>query len=106
MPIRPHFRHGARALALSAAFLALGAQAFTITSVTPQGEVAQVRQLVAKFSENAVNFGDPKAPPPLKLSCEPENKSDPRAIRVEEGLKSFSRSSPASAQTGLSPKSS
>lgn len=70
MPIHPFLRHTVQAFALSTAFLAFGAQAFTITSVTPQGEVAQVRQLVAKFSENAVNFGDPKAPPPLKLSCD------------------------------------
>ncbi len=40
-----------------------------VTSVTPQGEVAKVRQVVAKFDEAVVNFGDPKAPAPLSLSC-------------------------------------
>ena len=40
---------------------AFGAQALTITSLTPQGEVAQVRQVVAKFDGPAVSFGDPKA---------------------------------------------
>ena len=48
---------------------ALSAQAFQITSLSPQGEVSQVRQLVVKFDEAAVNFGDPKAAAPLTLSC-------------------------------------
>ena len=45
------------------------AQAFQVSSLSPQGEVAQVRQLVVKFDEAAVNFGDPKAPAPVSLSC-------------------------------------
>jgi hypothetical protein len=49
---------------------AFGAQALTITSLTPQGEVAQVRQVVAKFDASAVNFGDPKAPAPFSLSLQ------------------------------------
>ncbi|MDO8249903.1 MAG: MG2 domain-containing protein, partial [Rhodoferax sp.] len=48
---------------------ALQAQALQITSLSPQGEVAQVRQVVAKFDTAAVNFGDSKAPAPLSLSC-------------------------------------
>ncbi len=44
-------------------------QAVQIIGLTPQGEVAQVRQVVAKFDDSAVNFGDPKAPAPLTLSC-------------------------------------
>jgi hypothetical protein len=31
--------------------------------------VARVRQVVAKFDQAAVNFGDPKAPAPLSVSC-------------------------------------
>lgn len=53
------------ALALSA----LGAHAFQIASLTPQGEVARIRQVVAKFDQAAVKFGDPKAPAPLAVSC-------------------------------------
>ncbi|MES2936446.1 MAG: MG2 domain-containing protein [Pseudomonadota bacterium] len=53
-----------------------GAFALGITSLTPQGEVAKVRQVVAKFDESAVAFGDPKAPAPLSLSC-----SDAQATR-------------------------
>jgi alpha-2-macroglobulin len=45
------------------------ASALQITSLSPQGEVSQVRQLVAKFDQGAVNFGDPKAVAPLSVSC-------------------------------------
>lgn len=45
------------------------AVALQITALTPQGEVSRVRQLVATFDQAAVNFGDPKAPAPLSVSC-------------------------------------
>ncbi|WP_249661402.1 MG2 domain-containing protein [Variovorax sp. PCZ-1] len=45
------------------------AQALQITSLSPQGEVAQIRQVVIKFDEAAVNFGDPRAAAPATLSC-------------------------------------
>ncbi|WP_313299415.1 MG2 domain-containing protein [Diaphorobacter sp.] len=46
------------------------AQALSITSVSPQGEVARVRQMVVKFDTAAVRFGDPKAPAPFSVSCD------------------------------------
>jgi uncharacterized protein YfaS (alpha-2-macroglobulin family) len=46
------------------------ANAATITSVSPQGEVAQVRQVVVKFSESVVPFGDLRHPDPLGLQCQ------------------------------------
>ncbi len=49
--------------------VAFAAQAFSVASLSPQGEVARVRQLVVKFDESAVNFGDPKAPAPVTLNC-------------------------------------
>ncbi|HEX2545704.1 MAG TPA: hypothetical protein VHL79_12535, partial [Ramlibacter sp.] len=52
------------------------ALALQVTSLTPQGEVAQVRQVVAKFDAPAVTFGDQRAPAPLALTC-----SDPQATR-------------------------
>ena len=52
------------------------AQALTVTSLSPQGEVAQVRQVVAKFDAPAVRLGDPRAPAPFTLAC-----SDPDAAR-------------------------
>ena len=52
---------------LSAA--ALQAHALQIISLTPQSEVAQVRQVVVKFDESVANFGDRPAPEtPLLLS--------------------------------------
>ena len=48
---------------------AMSAQALQITSLSPQGEVARVRQVVVKFNESAISFGDPKAPAPVALSC-------------------------------------
>ena len=50
--------------------LAVPAGVFTVSSFTPQGEVARVRQITAKFSENMVAFGDPKAAAPFTVSCD------------------------------------
>ena len=55
------------ALLLSAA--ALQASAFQITAISPLGEVARVRQVVVKFDDSAVNFGDPRAEAPLTVNC-------------------------------------
>ena len=68
-------KRGIQSLLLTgSAMLALQTHALQITSLTPQGEVAQVRQLVASFDQAAVRFGDPKAAAPLSVSC-----SDPQA---------------------------
>ena len=56
-------------IACGLAASAWSAQALQIVSLSPQGEIAQVRQVVAKFDDSAVNFGDPKAEAPLTLSC-------------------------------------
>lgn len=45
------------------------ASAFQIASVSPQGEVSRVRQVVVKFNESAIRFGDANAPAPVTLSC-------------------------------------
>jgi alpha-2-macroglobulin len=58
--------HGA-ALAMLVASAAT--HALQVTGATPQGEVAQVRQVVLKFDAAAVAFGDPKAAAPAALSC-------------------------------------
>nr|WP_245638589.1 MG2 domain-containing protein [Hydrogenophaga palleronii] len=49
--------------------VAFPAAALQIVSTSPKGEVSRVRQLVVKFDEAAVAFGDPKAPAPVSLSC-------------------------------------
>ncbi len=46
-----------------------GAFALQVSSLSPQGEVAQVRQVVARFDGPAVNFGDAKAAAPLTVNC-------------------------------------
>ena len=56
--------------AASLAFTAGGVHAATIASVSPQGEIAQVRQITVRFSEAVVAFGDLRLPDPLTLSCE------------------------------------
>ncbi|MDR2852546.1 MAG: alpha-2-macroglobulin, partial [Burkholderiaceae bacterium] len=53
--------------------LCSSACALTLTGLTPQGEVAQVRQVVARFDQSAIHFGDPKAPAPLTLACRNDN---------------------------------
>jgi alpha-2-macroglobulin len=49
--------------------LASNVWALQISSLSPQGEVTQVRQVVAKFDQAAVDFGDTKAAAPLTISC-------------------------------------
>ena len=75
---------------------AAGAQALQINSLSPQGEVAKVRQLVAKFDEAAVVFGDPKAPAPLSLSCSDAqaSKGSGRWISDREWAYEFERDLP------------
>ena len=51
------------------ALASLPAHALQLSSLTPQGEVSRVRQVVAKFDDSVVSFGDPKAAAPLSLSC-------------------------------------
>lgn len=52
------------------ALLASGAHALQISTLSPQGEVAQVRQVQARFDEAAVAFGDPSLAAPLSLVCD------------------------------------
>ena len=47
----------------------LAAQAFQISSLSPQGEVARVRQVLLKFDEAAIAFGGAKAEAPVDLRC-------------------------------------
>ncbi|CAN5279426.1 MG2 domain-containing protein [soil metagenome] len=52
------------------ALAAQWAQAASITSVSPQGEVAQARQITVKFSEAVVPFGDLRLQDPASVSCQ------------------------------------
>ena len=51
------------------ASFALDATALQLVGLTPQGEVSQVRQVVARFDRPAVNFGDSKASAPFTVVC-------------------------------------
>jgi len=58
---------------IMAAGLVLGAwaaHAAGIVGVSPQGEVALVRQITVKFSEAVVPFGDLRLPDPLAVMCQ------------------------------------
>lgn len=46
------------------------AQGATVASVTPQGEVPEVRQVVVRFSESVVPFGEPRLPDPMSVQCQ------------------------------------
>ncbi|MDD0838457.1 MG2 domain-containing protein [Curvibacter sp. HBC61] len=52
------------------------AQALQVSRVSPQGEVAEVRQVRLQFDGAAVPEGQPQAPAPVSVSCQ-----DPRAAR-------------------------
>jgi len=63
------------AMGIAAAF-SWRADAAKVVNVSPQGTVAQVRQMVVKFDEAMVAFGAPGAPSPGQLTC-----SDTQAVR-------------------------
>ncbi|HNE59408.1 MAG TPA: MG2 domain-containing protein [Ottowia sp.] len=48
----------------------VGAHALGIRSLSPQGEVARVNQVVASFDQDAVRMGDAGAPAPLRVDCD------------------------------------
>ncbi len=55
----------------AAALIAAAQPAFAlqISSLSPQGEVARVRQVVVKFDASAIRFGDAAASAPVTLGC-------------------------------------
>ena len=52
---------------------ASSAHAARVASVSPSGEVAEVRQISLRFSEAVVAAGDPRLPAPVTLQCEGGN---------------------------------
>ena len=64
-------RNGAAALVgLGLAAAAAPASAARVAAVSPQGEVAEVRQVVVRFDEAVVTAGEPRLPAPFTLSCQ------------------------------------
>ena len=92
------------ALAWGALAVPAGA-ALQVASVSPQGEVAQVRQVVVRFQGAATALGDARAPAPLSLSC-----SDPAAsqgtgrwLNEREWVYDFARDLPPGVRCELRP---
>lgn len=59
-----------RTAAATLSIVASAALAAEIASVSPQGEVAQVRQVVVRFDEAVVPFGDLRLPDPMSVACQ------------------------------------
>jgi len=57
------------ALTISLGLTSAFASAVSITSISPQGTVAQARQVRLQFSEAVVTLGDAKLPSPVDLRC-------------------------------------
>jgi uncharacterized protein YfaS (alpha-2-macroglobulin family) len=58
------------ALVAAATGFAVPAGAARIVAVSPQGDVAAVRQVLVRFDQAVVPAGDPRRPAPLLLACE------------------------------------
>lgn len=43
---------------------------FSVTNVSPKGDVKKVRQVRLQFDQPMVSFGDPNTPDPAKMTCE------------------------------------
>jgi len=56
-------------LASSLLAASLAAHALQVVSFSPQGEVARISQVVVKFDDAVVSFGDPKVAAPVTLQC-------------------------------------
>ena len=56
-------------LGLGAAVAAFAVHAASVTTISPSGEVAEVRQISMRFNEAVVAQGDPRLPAPYALTC-------------------------------------
>jgi len=92
---------------LWAASLCSLAQATTldIARLSPQGEVAQVRQVVAGFATAAVPLGDLRAPAPLEVVCNQPDaaKGSGRWTNEREWVYEFAQDIPPGVRCTISP---
>lgn len=68
----------------AAAGTAWRADAASVTRVSPQGKVAQVRQVVVKFDESMVAFGAPGLPAPARVKCSDASASAGHARWIDD----------------------
>lgn len=93
------------ALALGAASAAVltHALAVTVQTVSPQGEVAKVRQARVTFSDSMVKFGDPRLPSPFEVACKNDKPvaGSGRWVDDKTWVYDFTQDVPAGTRCGL-----
>ena len=100
------------ALALTVSLVAaVAAQEIKLTpakveSFSPQGQVKDVRQVVARFSQPMVSFGDPRSESPFDVSCAApaENAGRGRWADARNWLYDFDRDLPAGVECSFKTK--
>jgi len=73
-----------------------------VESFSPQGEVKDVRQVVARFSEPMVAFGNPRLESPFDVKC--EAKGHGRWADARNWIYDFEADLPAGKKCGFTPK--
>ncbi len=79
------------ALALLGAWVAPAALALQINQLSPQGDVAKIEQVSARFDQAAVPLGDPQATAPLQVRCEPAAKGSGRWLSDRQWVYDFEK---------------
>ncbi|MGC4061961.1 MAG: MG2 domain-containing protein [Aquabacterium sp.] len=79
------------------------ALAVTVQTMSPQGEVAKVRQARLTFSDSMVKFGDPRLPPPADVSCQNDKPitGTGRWVDDKTWVYDFTQDLPAGTRCGL-----
>lgn len=80
------------------AFFAPTSYAYTVESISPQGEAKNVRQVRLVFSDPMISFGDPNVTPGTVVACSSLPKGvegNGRWLSVKEWVYEFSRELPA-----------
>jgi uncharacterized protein YfaS (alpha-2-macroglobulin family) len=97
-------RSGALVALLLAAAAASAFADVTLKTASPQGEVAQVRQVRATFAESMVKLGDPRLPAPLDVACTPALGGTGRWVDDKTWVYDFARDLPPGTRCNASPK--
>lgn len=88
---------------LIAMFWANHALALQIVQLTPQGEAFPVRQVMARFDQDAVRLGDARAPAPLQVRCNPAAAGDGRWLNAREWIFQFHQDLPGGTRCTVRP---
>ncbi len=99
------FSQGLRALfAVASGAMITHALAVSVQTMSPQGEVAKVRQARVTFSDSMVKFGDPRLPPPFDVTCRSDVSvtGTGRWVDDKTWVYDFTQDVPAGTHCGLS----